>query len=77
MRMSQAELAELATVSDRTIQNFEAGRMHVKDDTLLRLQMALEHCGIEFFNTGKPGVRYHPEHDRRRLARTEPDRPVG
>ncbi len=77
LRMSQAELAELATVSDRTIQHFEAGKMHLKDETLLRLQMALEHCGIEFFNTGKPGVRYHPDRDRRRLSRTEPVRPVG
>lgn len=36
--------------------SFPLPQMHLKDETLLRRQMALEHCGIEFFNTGKPGI---------------------
>lgn len=75
LRISQAELATLSGVSDRTIKHFEAGKTHVKEDTLWRIQRALEGCGIEFLNSGRPGVRYHPDRDRRRLAPSQPAKP--
>lgn len=76
LRISQTELATLSGVSDRTIKHFEAGKTHIKEDTLWRLQTALEQCGIEFLNSGRPGVRYHPDRDRRRLTRAESAKPV-
>ena len=77
LRLTQAELAALAGVGEATVARFENGETTLRTESLWRLHTALSELGIEFFNTGKPGVRYHPERDRRRLARTEPDRPVG
>lgn len=75
--MSQVELAEAAGVSADTVNRFERGKTPpLKEDSLLRIQAALEHCGIEFLNGGRPGVRYHPDRDRRRLARSESANPV-
>ena len=77
VRMSQADLAQACGLSEGTIRYFETETRVLSDASLYRIQLALEACGIEFLNSGKPGVRYHPERDRRRLARTEPVRPVG
>lgn len=77
LRISQAELGALSGVSDRTIKHFEAGKSHVKDETLWRIQLALEHCGVEFLNSGRPGVRYHPDRDRRRMSASELAKPTG
>ena len=76
LRISTAELAALAGVSDRTIQRFEAGGAPLKDSTMLLLQAALEQWGVEFQNSGRPGVRYHPDRDRRRLAPSESVKPA-
>lgn len=77
LKMSQADLAELSGVSLNTIRFFESGRTTtLRDETLCRIQAALESCGIEFLNGGRPGVRYHPDRDRRRLARSESANPI-
>lgn len=69
--MSQADLAEAAGVSADTVNRFEREKTPpLKEDSLWRIQTALEQCGIEFMNSGRPGVRYHPDRDRRRLAST-------
>lgn len=56
LSMSQADLANAAGVSERTIRLFESGETHLKDETLFRIQTALEQRGIIFMNSGKPGV---------------------
>lgn len=57
LRMSAEELGALAGVSGQTIQNFEVGRHTPTEDTLLRLQAALEERGIIFTNGDSPGVK--------------------
>ena len=76
LRISTAELAARAGVSERTIQRFEVGSAPLKDATMLQIRAALENWGIEFQNSGRPGVRYHPDRDRRRLTRAESAKPV-
>ena len=77
LSISQGELAKLAGVSETTVARFESGgKPALKDATLWEIQTALEQCGIEFQNGGRPGVRYHPDRDRRRLARSEPLKPA-
>ena len=66
LKMSQGDSAEAAGVSLSTIRFFESGRTTtLRDETLCRIQAALEFCGIEFLNSGRPGVRYHPDRDQR------------
>jgi len=78
LSISQGELAKLAGISETTVARFESGaKPELKEATLWEIQTALEHCGIELQNGGRPGVRYHPDRDRRLLSRTEPVRPVG
>jgi transcriptional regulator with XRE-family HTH domain len=69
LHISRSDLAELAGLSGRTVIRFESGEGTISDENLWRIQTALEQCGIEFFNGGSPGVRYHPERDRRRQSR--------
>ncbi len=69
LKMSRADLAEAASVSEVTIWHFETEKKIPRDETLLRIVAALEWMGIEFLNSGSPGVRYHPERDRRRQSR--------
>lgn len=59
--LSQAELADAAGVSENTIRFFESGKNIPKEDTLWRIQAALERMGIEFMNGDSPGVRLRPE----------------
>jgi len=66
---SRADIAALSGVSLQTVSRFERGEETLKDSTLWQIQAALEHCGIEFLNSGKPGVRYHPDKDQRRMSR--------
>lgn len=56
LRMSLAELASAAGVNEATIRNFEAGRNVPREDTLWKLQAALEQRGIIFSNGDKPTV---------------------
>ena len=57
LSMTQGDLAKAAGVSTQTIHLFEKGETSPSEDTLLRLQTALESRGIEFINGGNPGVR--------------------
>lgn len=59
--LSQAALANAAGLSQRSVERFERGETTLKEDSLLRIQVALEQRGIEFFNGNSPGVRFHPE----------------
>ena len=61
LRLSQADLAEAASVSLETIKRLEAmqGELKVRLDTLTRIKDALERAGIEFIpeNGGGAGLR--------------------
>ena len=75
VRMSQADLAKASGLSEGTIRYFETETRVLSEASLYRIQLALEGCGIEFLNSGRPGVRYHPDRDRRRLAPSQPAKP--
>jgi transcriptional regulator with XRE-family HTH domain len=57
LSITQAELAERAGLSALTIVTFENEQSTPTEDTLLRIQTALEAEGIEFTNGSTPGVR--------------------
>jgi transcriptional regulator with XRE-family HTH domain len=57
IEMSQADLAEAAGVSSRTVLDFEASKRQPIKATLAAIQRALEAAGVEFTNGGQPGVR--------------------
>lgn len=77
LSISQGDLAKLAGISETTIARFEAGgKPALKETTLWEIQAALERCGIEFQNGGRPGVRYHPDRDQRALTPTEQAPPL-
>ncbi len=60
--MSQSDLATAAGLNRGTIVRFEAEEgPPLKEDSLWRIQSALEDRGIEFLNSGSPGVRLRPE----------------
>jgi len=58
---SQEELATAARISIPTIKRLESqeGRLGGRDETVLKIQSALEEAGIQFIeeNGGGPGVR--------------------
>jgi len=60
LKMSRADLAQASGVNEQTIWRFEAGQGAPRDETLWRLQTALEQRGIEFLNGDSPGVRLRP-----------------
>jgi len=66
--ISQGDLARMAGVSERTLIRFESHESPIRADSQRQIQDALEGCGIEFMNGDRPGVRYHPDRDRRRLT---------
>jgi transcriptional regulator with XRE-family HTH domain len=51
------ELAAAAGVSPMTVTRFENERSRGYDDTVEKLQRALESAGVEFTNGDRPGVR--------------------
>ena len=57
LKMTQAELAAVAGVSEATIQKFEAGLHSPRPSTLKVLRDTLEQRGIEFTNGDSPGVK--------------------
>jgi transcriptional regulator with XRE-family HTH domain len=57
LRITQAELAKLAGVSDPTIVNFETGKSEPYRTTLEKIVGELERRGIEFTNGDGFGVR--------------------
>ena len=60
LEITQAELARAAGVDENTVQFFESGRTTPREDTLQKIQDALERRGVEFYNGGEPGVRLRP-----------------
>lgn len=56
---SQGDLAEKAKIAQKTIADFELGKVAPREDTLARLLAALERAGVIFIpgNGGGPGVR--------------------
>ena len=77
LRLTQADVAAGGDMHVETIRRFEAGLHRPRPATLDAIRTLLESWGIEFQEQRRPGVRYHPDRDRRRLSRTEPVRPVG
>ena len=57
LKITQAQLAEMAGVNLTTVHLFEKGERTPSEDTLLRIETALKQQGIVFFNGGNPGVR--------------------
>ncbi len=57
LKISQADLARFAGVSHNTVLNFENETGEPSEDTRLRIMTALEQRGIQFLNSGQPGVR--------------------
>jgi DNA-binding LacI/PurR family transcriptional regulator len=51
------ELAAAAGVSAMTVTRFENGHSRGYDETVQRIQRALEAAGVEFTNGEQPGVR--------------------
>ena len=58
LRMSQEDLAEAAGVGVRSIRRFELGEVEPREDTMMRIQAALEDRGIVFTNGDEPGVKF-------------------
>jgi predicted transcriptional regulator len=61
LRISQADLAKIADVSDTTVNMFEAGTRTPHESTRQKLQEALERRGIVFTNGDKPGFYFDKE----------------
>jgi len=59
--ISQRDLARASGVSTHTIVNIENRLTIARESTLEKIRTALQRRGIEFFNGGSPGVRFHPE----------------
>lgn len=59
LRWRQLDLAETAGLARPTVARFEMGEQ-LDDETIARIQSALEKAGIEFLNGGSPGVRLKP-----------------
>jgi transcriptional regulator with XRE-family HTH domain len=60
---SQDQLASASKVAKATIANFELGKRTPYDRTLDDLLAALEAAGIEFTNSGQPGVKLRANYD--------------
>jgi DNA-binding XRE family transcriptional regulator len=60
LEWTQDQLAEAASVSKKTLADFEAGKRTPYDRTLSDIQRALEGAGIQFIpeNGGGAGVRH-------------------
>lgn len=56
--LSQEDLATAAGVGVQTVIGFEMGTRSLREDTLLRIQAALEERGIVFTNGDEPGVKF-------------------
>jgi DNA-binding XRE family transcriptional regulator len=59
--LTQSQLAQAAGVDENTVSFFESGRTVPREDTLTKIQAALERRGISFRHGGCPGVTYDPD----------------
>lgn len=57
LKITQQNLADMAGVSHNTVSALENEAAEPSEDTLLRIVTALEQRGIQFLNSGQPGVR--------------------
>jgi transcriptional regulator with XRE-family HTH domain len=57
---SQAELADQARVTTKTVADFERGMTAPHRSTLARIAEALEDAGVQFLNGDAPGVQLTP-----------------
>lgn len=57
---SQQDLAAASGIAVQTIANFEAERHTPREETLMRIQAALEERGIVFSNGNSPTVKLDP-----------------
>ena len=59
LNLSRSELAEISSVSERTLVDFERGARNPYQRTLRDVRAALENGGVTFIdeNGGGPGVR--------------------
>lgn len=59
LNMSRKDLAAIASITHRTVVDFERGARKPRASTLRLIQIALEEAGIEFIseNGGGPGMR--------------------
>lgn len=57
--LTQESLAEMADLSESTIDGFEQGTRYIPEGVVASIQVVLETAGIEFIaeNGGGPGVR--------------------
>jgi transcriptional regulator with XRE-family HTH domain len=55
--LGQRELAEASEGNVNTIMRFETGQTVPRPATIKALQLELERRGIQFLNSGEPGVR--------------------
>lgn len=56
--LSQEDLARAAGVGIQTVIHFELGDRSPREDTIMRIQAALEDRGIVFTNGDEPGVKF-------------------
>jgi predicted transcriptional regulator len=54
------DLATMSGVAMATVVHFETGGQSYSS-TVAKLQRALEKQGIEFLNSGRPGIRWKPD----------------
>lgn len=58
---TQTKLATEAGLDAATVNAFERRKKNLTEDSLLRIQQALEAKGVIFLNSGSPGVRLRPD----------------
>jgi transcriptional regulator with XRE-family HTH domain len=67
LKITQAQLAEAAGVSEQTVKNFEVGRHYPRPSRLKAIVEEIERRGVVFTNGNEPGVKLrssppaHPE----------------
>jgi transcriptional regulator with XRE-family HTH domain len=60
VKMTQARLADAASVSKSVVVDFENDHRIPNRNNLAAIQRALEDAGVDFINGGSPGVRLRP-----------------
>ena len=60
VKLTQAGLAEAASISKSVVVDFENDHRTPNRNNLAAIRRALEDSGVEFINGGSPGVRLRP-----------------
>ncbi len=61
--ITQADLAKRAGISKTGLNNIERGHADPRTSTMAAIERVLEDAGIEFSNSGEPGVRLRRKAD--------------